>query len=127
MEQTELPRAITQEPRAVTQEPIVITPQPTVNTQEPTVIKEQPLTITKNPARVVAGMRTAELMRKRRLEAKHQEEVISKPKTLKLSDPWLTYALGGISIVGIIVFITKHFNNKTVSSNEPKPNIFIME
>jgi hypothetical protein len=67
-------------------------------------------------------------MRKRRLEAKHQEEVISKPEPFKLSDPWLTYALGGISIVGIIVFISKHFNNnKTVSSNEPKPNIFVME
>ena len=116
METNQQPTAITQEPTAITKEPTAITP-PLVSKQILPVSKTQPQTITKNPARVAAGQRTAEMMKQRKatvLERNAQNNTNS-----TLTEPWLSYALGGMVIVAVVLY----FNKKNV----PVPKVEIVQ
>ena len=105
------PNAITQERNAITQEPTV-TPQQLPTAIAPKLVsKPVPNTVTKDPNRVAAGKRTAELMRQRKTEMPKRENNLH--WTTQINEPWLTYALGGAVIVGVILCIKK-CDNKTI-------------
>ena len=52
-------------------------------------------------------------MRQRRSEANVRQ---SEPAH-NLNEPWLTYALGGMVIVGLVVFANRYFNNNSGNTN----------
>ena len=91
------------------------------------VSKHVPLTVTKNPARVIAGQRTAELMRQRKVERDSQNI------TSDVKDPWLWYVAGGLGIVGLFLYYKKKDNKKQPEVINPKvetvqqSNIFHMD
>jgi hypothetical protein len=103
---------------------------PIVNVSKPTVITESlvskvsPKTVTKNPQRVAAGLKTAQLMRQRKAERETQNVKVT--GTAKLNEPWITYALGGAVIVGVILFANKYVNKKTIE-NVPVPRVNVVQ
>ena len=107
-----IPTEITERPTPIPEQPTTIAVQPTateVTKGQQVVTKTQPSTISKNPARVAAGKKTAQLMRQRRAEANVRQ---SEPAH-NLNEPWLTYAFGGMAIVGLVVFANRYFNNSS--------------
>ena len=127
------------------QEPTITTQQPTAKDEQlltvPTAIsvepKEQPIaiteklrsksipvTVTKNPARVIAGKRTAELMRQRKAE---MSDLKISDVSSRLSEPWLSYVLGGALIVGALLFINKNMKTTTTTQNKSEPNIQVVQ
>ena len=111
-----IPTEITERPTPIPEQPTAIAVQPTtteVTKGQQVVSTKQPSTVSKNPARVAAGKKTAELMRQRRAEANSRQ---SEPART-LNEPWLTYALGGMAIVGLVVFANRYFNNNSSNTN----------
>ena len=121
------PSETAQETEVLVSEPTVT---PIVNVSKPTVITESlvskvsPKTVTKNPQRVAAGLKTAQLMRQRKAERETQNVKVT--GTAKLNEPWITYALGGAVIVGVILFANKYVNKKTIE-NVPVPRVNVVQ
>ena len=82
-------------------------------------------------------MRTAELMRQRKLDKQKQPEEPKQEEESKLNnlkEPWLTYAVVGFGLVAIALFYSKQTNKSppaTETVQKPKivesNNIFRME